>query len=211
MTISNNGETQVLEEIFNAGAGAFPAADAWLSLHSADPGETGTNEVTGGSYGRQQVAMTVTGNTVTNDAIESFSGMPAGDVVGWGIWDASVAGNCFWTGWFSTVGRVGVVDAAGITSNDIISPAHGVVADDRIVLEAIEGETTPTGITAGTLYYVLSAGLTTDTFNLSATSGGAEVDISAKGVGLFRKVTVTTLGAGNTFQVAAGDLDIFID
>jgi len=212
MTLSDNGEIQVLDEIFNAGVGTFPAADPYISLHSANPGETGANEVTGGSYARQQAAFgAAAGGTLSNSATISFTGMPAGDVVGWGVNDAATVGNFFVTGWFSTVGRVFVVDAAGITSNDVISPAHGFVADDRVVFEQAEGESLPTGVTAGTLYYVLSAGLTTDTFNVSTTSGGAELDITAKGVGIVRKVTVTTLGAGNTFQIAAGDLDVFAD
>lgn len=213
MTVSNHGELQVLDEIFNAGGGTFPSANVYVALFTADPGETGaSNEVTGGSYARQQADFAAAASgTTSNSANIDFTSMPTTTVVAFGIFDAVSAGNCFWTGWLSTVGRVGVVDAAGITSNDIISPAHGFVADDRVVLEAIEGETTPTGITAGTLYYVLSAGLTTDTFNISSSSGGAEVDISAKGVGMFRLVTVKSVNSGDTFRIATGDLDVFLD
>jgi hypothetical protein len=210
MTLSDSGEAAVLDEIFEAGTGTFPTGNVFVSLHSANPGETGANEVTGGSYVRQQAATTRTGSAITNDAILSFSGMPAGDVVAWGIWDLSTAGVCFWTGWFGTVGRVGVVEAADLAGNDITSPAHGFANDDRVIMEQIEAETTPTGLTAGTIYWVTGAP-TADTFQLSTTQDGGAVDITAVGVAMFRKVVVTTLGAGNTFQIAAGDLDIFLD
>lgn len=212
MTFTTNGALETLQEIFEAGTGTFPVANPYVSLHSADPGETGANEVVGGSYVRQQADFTTTANPATNAATISFTGMPAGDVVGWGINDASTAGNFYVTGWFqgaTPLNKVGTVDAADVTANTVTSPAHGFANDNRIVLEQIEGETTPTGLTAGTIYWLV--GTATDTFQLSLTQGGAAIDITAKGVGIFRRVVVTTLGAGNTFQIAAGDLDVYAD
>jgi len=212
VTISNNGENQVLDEIFNAGAGTFPSADPYISLHTADPGETGANEATGGSYARQQTAFgAAASGTLSNSGNIDFASMPAATIVGWGVWDAVSAGNCFWTGWFSTVGRVGVVEAADLTNNDITSPSHGFVADDRVVLEQIEAETTPVGLTAGTLYFVIATGLTSDIFRLATTSGGAAIDITAVGVGMFRLVTVKSTNSGDTLRIATGELDIFLD
>jgi hypothetical protein len=122
------------------------------------------------------------------------------------------AGNCLQTGWFNTatpaVG-LGVVRTADQTTNDIQTVAHGLSGDDRVVFEQIEALTTPTGITLGTIYFVLTAGLTTDTFNFSATSGGAEIDITGNGSVIWRRVLVTNFGGAGSFQVAAGDLDIF--
>jgi hypothetical protein len=219
VTISDNGELQILDEIFNAGVGTFPAGDPYIQLHSGDPGEAGTTNVV--NVARVQAAFgAAAGGTLSNTGNIDFASMPAvtaPGVVGWSVWDAAgsggppTGGNCFWTGWFSTVGRVGVVDAAGITSNDIISPAHGFIADDRVVFEAIEGEATPTGIALGTLYFVLSAGLTTDTFNVSTSSGGGELDITAKGAVMARKVDGKTTNLNDTFRIATGDLDIYID
>lgn len=212
MTLSNHGELQVLDEIFNAGAGTFPGANPFVSLHTADPGETSGNESAGGSYARQQADFTVAaGGTLENVAAITFAGMAAGDVVGWGIWDAVTGGNSFVNGWFSTVSRIGVVDAAGVTGNDVISPAHGFTTDNRVVFEVVEAEIIPAGLTAGTVYFVLAAGLTTDTFRVSTTSGGAAIDITAKGSSIVRQVIVTTLQAGNTFQINAGALDIFAE
>lgn len=41
----------------------------------------------------------------------------------------------------------------------------------------------PTGLTAGTVYYVVSGGLSADTFSVSATRGGAAIDTTAAGTG----------------------------
>jgi hypothetical protein len=60
--------------------------------------------------------------------------------------------------------------------------AHGLVAGD-----AVKFTTTgalPTGITAGTTYYVIAAGLTADTFRISATPGGAAINTSGSQSGV---------------------------
>ena len=69
--------------------------------------------------------------------------------------------------------------------------------------------TSPTGLTAGTLYFVIATGLTTDAFRVSTTQGGAALDITGNGSAIWRKVVVTNFSSAGTFQVAAGDLDIF--
>jgi len=60
--------------------------------------------------------------------------------------------------------------------------AHGMVAND-----AFEFATTgalPTGITAGTTYYVSATGLTADTFQFSATAGGASINTTGSQSGV---------------------------
>lgn len=56
--------------------------------------------------------------------------------------------------------------------------AHGLVAGDQIFFG---GTTVPTGVTAGLPYFVISAGLTADAFEFSATAGGAAVNTSSTG------------------------------
>ena len=211
--LTDAGEIAVLDEIYNAGTGTFPTADPFVALHSADPGDTGaTAELTGGGYARQQVAFgAAASGTLSNTGAITWS-VPAGNVVAWSIWDAVTAGVCFQTGWFNTatpaVG-LGIVRSADLAGNDVQSVAHGLATDDRVVFETIEQLATPTGITLGTIYFVLAAGLTTDAFNVSTTSGGAELDITAAGSTVWRRVLVTNFGGAGSFQVAAGDLDIF--
>lgn len=210
--LTDTGENAVLDEIYNAGAGTFPAADPWISLHSADPADTGANELTGGGYARQQVAFgAAASGSLSNTGAITWS-VPAGNVVAWGAWDASSAGNVFQVGWFNpSSGKV--VDLAmtragtEVTNNDVQSQAHGLAADDRVIFEVIEGLTIPAGLTAGTIYFVIATGLTTDAFRVATTSGGAAIDITAAGSALWRKVLVTNFSSAGSFQVPATSLN----
>ena len=208
--LTDAGEIAVLDEIYNAGSGTFPAGNPYVALHTADPTDTGASaEVAGGSYARQQADFNAAGSGVTANAANiDFVSMPATTVVAWSIWDSVSAGVCFQTGWFSVLSAIGVVRSGDLAGNDIQSSAHGMTTDDRVVFEVVEGLTIPAGITAGTLYFVLAAGLTTDVINISTTSGGGEVDITAAGSCIFRKVTPKVVNSGDTFRIAAGDLDI---
>lgn len=213
MTVSDFAELAFLNDAFNSGSGLAIAADPHVALFTADPGETGaSNEVTGGSYARVQAAFdNAAAGTLANSGNIDFTLMPTTTVMAFGIFDASTAGNCLWTGWLSTVSGLALVRSGDLAGNDIQSVAHGLVLDDRVVFETVEGLTIPAGITAGTVYFVLSAGLTTDAFNISTTSGGGEVDITAAGSAIWRKVTPKAVNSGDTFRIATGDLDIFLD
>jgi hypothetical protein len=94
--LSATGESDVLAPLI---------ANAYVSLHVADPGPTGASEVTGGAYLRQgPIAFsqlsgpepTVQGNAalVTYPAATA----PWGTVSYFGIWDAMAAGNFLGSG-----------------------------------------------------------------------------------------------------------------
>lgn len=88
MSKSNTSENKILLLLFNGSAWAniadnaasSPLTDLYLALHTADPGEAGTqdtNEATYTSYARIAVARnsggwTVTNNTATNTALAQF-------------------------------------------------------------------------------------------------------------------------------------------
>lgn len=88
MSASNTFETDLLELIFNGtsitniadDAASSPATNLYVSLHTADPGESGnqsTSEATYTSYARVAVARTsggwaVSGDTVSNVAAINF-------------------------------------------------------------------------------------------------------------------------------------------
>lgn len=61
--------------------------------------------------------------------------------------------------------------------------AHGLVAGDVVVFNNTGGAL-PTGVTAGTSYFVIAAGLATNTFEFSTTSGGAAVNTSGSQSGV---------------------------
>ena len=84
MSKSNAYETAILELLFNAtpianiadNAGTSPLTNLYVSLHTADPGETGTaitNECAYTSYARVAVARTSGGWTVTGNSVSPVS------------------------------------------------------------------------------------------------------------------------------------------
>lgn len=113
---------------------------------------------------------------------------PAGFVLAAG--NAIAALNCtdyegLFTEMVANLDQEGYPSAVGnITadsSNDTITlNAHGLT-DGKIVHFANSGGALPTGISAKTIYYVRDA--TTNTFKITATRGGAALDITANGSG----------------------------
>ena len=108
--MASNASTYLKNAIANWFKGsAFPAAPAnvYVSLHSADPGATGANELASGtSPGYARVAVATAsgwsaiadsdgGRLIENDANITFP-MPTGNgatATHWGIWDAASGGN----------------------------------------------------------------------------------------------------------------------
>lgn len=97
MSISNYLENKILDKVFRATD--FTVTTAYVSLHTADPGETGASEATGGSYARQSAAFDVAASGATaNSGAINFTSMPATTITHIGVWDASSAGNFLWGG-----------------------------------------------------------------------------------------------------------------
>lgn len=190
-----------------------PVATVYLSLHTADPGLTGTNEVTGGSYARQALALTAAASSHTdNSALISFTAMPAvaaPGVIYAGIFDALTVGNFLYSMPLTPASQVSLA-VTGVASTDVLTTqaTHGFSAGDTVEFETALGTTIPTGLTAGTLYYVIATGLTTTAFEVSATSGGAAVNFTTDGGAVVRKVSGKVVNSGDTFQVAIGDVDL---
>lgn len=82
---------------------------------------------------------------------------------------------------------VPVSKVAALTSITNASPAvftkagHGLAAGDALVLST--SSALPTGLVVGTVYYVISAGLTADEFEVSTTPGGSAVNTTGAGAG----------------------------
>lgn len=78
-----------------AGALAVTALGNWVSLHTADPGTTGTGEATGGSpsYARKQTTWAAGGSDgVVNGSAVNFD-VPAGTYTHIGFWSAATEGT----------------------------------------------------------------------------------------------------------------------
>jgi hypothetical protein len=87
--------------------------------------------------------------------------------------------------------------------------AHGLVADDTFHFETSFAGL-PTNVSANTLYYVLSSGLTADAFTFSASSGGAAINSAGASTGehyVFRNATFpTNITGGTVYYVISSGL-----
>lgn len=200
--------------------GSSTAGSKHYSLHTASPGPTGdqtTNEVTVTGYSRQALARSAGGYDaaaagVTASAADlEFGPVTVGDeeAMFWGEGSASSG-----AGTLHRYAHIGLtpkpmvcVDTSG---NLIQSPGHGLSAGHRVTFFAAAGGSLPTGITEGTVYYVIAGGLTADVYAISTTEGGSAVDITAVGSGMGARVTPVPLSAdlSSVLTFVAGNLTI---
>jgi len=153
-------------------------------------------EDTSAADGRQiknSGAVTFDANTGSNE-----------DIIGYAGYTASTAGTCKFIGLLDSDSPiVGVGDA---TADTITAPAHGLSADQRVFFMKAPLGTDMAGPAENTAYYVLAAGLTTDVFAISATSGGAAVDITTTGVGWFLPYTAQTVATNAVVSFSDGTI-----
>lgn len=190
--------------------GGLGNAILYVSAHTGIPDSTGSNEATGGSpaYARQSVtwAAASTGTRANSGALTPLD-VAAGTYYALGFWSAVTAGTFYgWVPLNGTLKGYGTVDTAGVTSNDIVSPVHGLAANDRVILNSVFGSSLPSGLNATTAYHVISTGLTTDAFRISTTQGGSAVDITGAGELFWQKIIPETFAAQGQISVASGAL-----
>lgn len=131
---------------------------------------------------------------------------PSVDVVAWGLWTAPTGGTCIGVFPFdAATSTVGVIES---TVEDIYAPAHGFSAGQRVFVLDSSGTDLPAELSANTVYWVIAAGLTTDSFRVSATEGGAAINFASWGSALFIPMTPVPIGTGVTTQFNAGALVI---
>jgi hypothetical protein len=186
-----------------------------VGIHQlGDPG-TGTNatgtEATGGSpaYARQAVTWgAASSGTKSNTGALTFD-VPAGTYGFFTYWNASTGNTSNFRGYAPFGGSVkgfGEVDSTGVTNDTITSSGHGLTTDDRVMLFNVFSESIPTGLTEGTIYFVLASGLTTDVFKVATTSGGSAINITGQGELFFQKVVPEVFGAQGQITAAIGAL-----
>lgn len=181
------------------------------SLHTAYS-STGANEVTGGSPAYARKAATWAAAAVRSKATSASMvfDVPAGTTVRWiGFEDAVTAGN--FLGMVPNGGGIPedfAVNAAGVTSNTIDAPAHGFSAGNSVVVWSVPGASLPAPLVEGTVYWVIAGGLTTDALQLSATSGGAAIDLTATGSGFMQRLVEEVFGAQGTHTVTTATMTL---
>ena len=119
--LSSGGETAVLTPL---------TTTAYVSLHTADPGDTGANEVSGGAYARQgPVTFANAGNNPTvasNSAILTYPAATAawGTITHFGNWSAATAGTFRGSGALTTAKSVNSGDTARFAANALTITAN---------------------------------------------------------------------------------------
>jgi hypothetical protein len=212
---NDTAKNLALDALDESAAGTVGITHIAIFTSATDPG-TGTNsagtEATGGSpaYARQPVtwAAAATG-TKSNSGALTFD-VPAGTYAYFGCFNAVTGNTNNYRGYIpfggaSALKGFATVDTT-LTNDQFFSAGHGLVDTDRVQLFNVFSEAIPTGITEGTLYFVVSAA--TNSFKVSTTSGGAAVDITALAGGevYWQKVVPEVFASQGQITVAASAL-----
>jgi hypothetical protein len=232
-SFTNGTESALLSLIFTAtnwaniadNTATAPLTNLFVSLHTADPGEAGsqtTNETAYTGYARVSVARTTGGWTVSgsdptqvvNAATITFPqcGATGATITHWGIG--------------TLTSGVGVLLASGVvgptagptldftctlaTPGVLTVPGSAFAVNDQVSCYHSPVGTLPTGITEGTVYYV---GTVTGTaITLSGTiTNGTPVATSSVGAGWLAKQTPLAVSNLITPSFAASALKIVAD
>lgn len=164
-----------------------------MSLHSAFPGATGSNELTGGGYVKVACTFNAASGGIRNLSASTNFTVGAGHTVRWvGLWN----GTTFQA--YSPNGGSPREFQVDLPANTVSVPAHGYADTDPV---AFYGGTIPAGLVEGTIYYVRDS--TTNTFKLAATAGGAVIDLTGTGGTdcVVSRITESSYGGADTHTV----------
>lgn len=119
MSISNYLENKILDKVFNNTN--FTVSSVYVALHTDDPGELGSNEVSGNGYSRQLGSFTTaSGGGLRNDSDLFFGSMPACTVTHIGIWSSGAGGDYLWSGETLSSKEYALDDTAVIYTNNLV-------------------------------------------------------------------------------------------
>lgn len=193
-----------------------PAAVYAGLLTAVTDAEAGTvTETTYGSYARQAATFGVpAANLGGRQTLASALTFPAksdagsATMIAVGIYDALTVGNLMDVILlFDGSPLAAMVNNSDVAGNTIQSPAHGLTTNDTVRFEQFPGDTPiPAGLSENTTYFVIATGLTADVFEVSATQGGAAIDITAAGRALVMKVVPVIVNQNDAPTFAANKL-----
>lgn len=231
MSFSNTVENSLLVLMFNAtnwaniadNTATAPLTNLFVSLHTADPGEAGsqtTSETTYTSYARQPVARTSGGWTVSGT--DPTQVVNAGTIT---FPQATAATSDLITHWGigTLVSGAGVLIASGpvgpvagpyldftctlASPGSMTVPGSAFSVNDRVSVYHDPTGTLPTGFTEGTVYFVGTVSGIAITLS-TTTANGAPVNTSTVGAGLVIKQTPLQMSINVTPSFAASQLKL---
>lgn len=111
--------------------------------------------------------------------------------------------NATWKGSFRVTQNRQALSSISITAGTptFLCGCHGFSAGDKVVFTG--GTQVPCGLTLNVVYYVIAAGLTTDAFQVSATSGGSSITVSGSVSGTFyvaEPINLTSYGVDSDIR-----------
>lgn len=209
-------ENKVLDHILGNTPYSAPA-NIHIGLFTVAPSDPGGGtECSAGNYARKSVVNNTTNFPNASGGSKSI-GTPqdfvtanadwallASPVVAFGLFDAAApGGNLLYWGWLgSDPGKIFTANVA----DTLTVPGHALIVNDVVRVMAVPGSVLPAGLSAGTTYFVKT--VSGDDITLSATLGGATIDITASGSGLIAKLAAKPVLNGDTASFSAGSLTI---
>lgn len=224
--LAGNTTDTILDDIGSGIQESVTAGSLYLSLHTADVGEAGsqtTSETTYDDYERKEIPRTLAGGddwTVaanvlsnTDDLLfpEANAGMVGSQVIKfWAIGtDATGAGNVLFKGAFVQAPTVFTAKDVGVAGSDLFtSYSHGLTDGDEVLLFTTPGASSlPGGFAEGTTYVVIFVDF--DTFRLGTTGApSTPINITADGAGWVARLNSLTVNAGVQPKITAGTLQV---
>jgi len=114
MSISNYGELAFLNTLRNT---SFAVTAPYIKLHLGDPGEDGTANAAVETTRKAVTFSAASSGSMASSATVSWTNVSTTETYShWSLWDASTAGNCLWSGAFSSSAAVTAGDTFQITS-----------------------------------------------------------------------------------------------
>lgn len=177
---------------------ALPGAGAFVIGDATDVDTTGAASGNVLTYdGAQWEPVAPSGTPLSSLYEDQKAANTAGGTVTSGAWGGHILNT-------ELHDEIGLALRASTFTVTIATPglftwtAHGLVAGSVLIFTT--SGALPTGLTAGTPYYVIAAGLTANDFEVSATLGGAAVNTSGSQSG-------THTATSSTISLAAGDYE----
>lgn len=191
--------------------GSVTAGSLFFALHTADPGDAGTQTSSEAAYAgyarasatRGAAGFVVSGKNVSPAVELSFgkrTDVGSATLYFWSVGTASSgAGNLVLRGGIGTAPR----PFTGAANDTLSCPAHALAVNDAVTFWQYESIALPGGITEGTVYFV-KAVPDADTFTISATPGGAVLDVVSSGQGTCQKLTPLVVTQNVTPKLETG-------
>jgi hypothetical protein len=223
MTLTNYAEQKLLEHM--AGT-AYTAPTQFVALSTTWPTEAGANftepTISTNAYARVTMSgkwgavssgdpSTIANNTAASFPESTGAWASGADLIAWGTYDASSAGNLLrfdWLGRTSSSDKYYNPADVNTTTNRLTLTSHGYTNADSVVFQVPAGSTLAAGLTANTRYYakVIDANTLEIYTDLALSS---IVDITTAGTGtqiIFKIVPRKVDAAGITLSFSSGNL-----